>query len=86
MLTAQPGSHWHCPVTGWQVPWFWHWHEDVQLVPWVPTGHGWSQRAPIQPGWHVHEPDSVSQLTPFSHLQLSLQSSPYWPSGQGFSQ
>ena len=35
-LTVQPMGQWQIPVTGWQLPWFWHRHELVQLAPWVP--------------------------------------------------
>ena len=38
-LTVQPMGQWQIPVTGWQLPWFWHRHELVQLAPWVPDNN-----------------------------------------------
>ena len=75
--TSQPGSHWHCPVTGWQ-PFllFWHRHSEVQLEPWVPGRQGTSHSAPRHPLSQVHWPDTVSQLTLFLHLHVSLHPRP----------
>ena len=40
------------------------WQEDVQLAPWVPGGHGSSQRAPLQPARQLQAPDFGSQNPP----------------------
>ena len=77
--TVQPIGQWQFPVTGWQLPWFWHcntsmtmsmlvtistWQEEVQLAPWVPGGQGSSQRAPLHPARQLQPPDLGSQNPP----------------------
>ena len=70
LLTVQPMGQWQMPVTGWQLPWFWHRHELVQFAPWVPGGHGSSHSAPRHPAPHRHAPDLGSQIPPAMQIFL----------------
>ena len=63
-------GQWQIPVTGWQLPWFWHKQELVQFAPWVPGGHGSSHSAPRHPAPHRHAPDLGSQIPPAMQIFL----------------
>ena len=63
-------GQWQIPVTGWQLPWFWHKQELVQFAPWVPGGHGSSHSAPRHPAPHRHAPDLGSQIPPVMKIFL----------------
>lgn len=41
-----PAIHWHCPVIWSHIPPLRHEHSLLQLIPYLPNGHGWAHTDP----------------------------------------
>lgn len=81
----KPAAHWHCPEMWLHSPPLRHWQSLLQLMPYLPRGHGWAQTKPC--GTEVHESEVLTCNThdKYSYTLTQLRFSYWcWLSGTNF--